>query len=539
MASLTGKRRCLPVLFLVAAGVLALALRLPRLSLRPLHTDEAVQAVKTGDLYDTGLYRYDPFEFHGPTLPYLTLPALWLGGADSSDDASATCYRIVPVCFGVGLVLLHGLLLPVLGWPAILFSALFTAVSPALVFYSRYYIHETLLVVFTFGAIAAAVRFARTPTRRRAVVLGCCVALMHATKETWVLAAAAMVLAVPAMLLWTRLRDRSTPDCRPALAPGLLLAGLGAAAVVTTVLFSSFLTNWRGPLDSVLAYTHYLGRGSGGNIHDHPWHYYLELLAFVRHGRGPVWSEATILLLGAAGVASALTGRFLPIGVDRRFARWLAFYALFQLAAYCVIPYKTPWCILSVLHAFTVLAGLGVSALVLAPRRAVVRALLCLIPAACVFHLGRQAVRANSRRFCSDRRNPYVYAHTVPDFVRLGARIENLAALHPGGRDMLVHVFTDDYWPLPWYVRRLSRVGYWDTPIVHADAPVIVTSPGQQGGLDSRLTGEYHVEYYGLRPEVVVLLYVERGLWNRFLARQARAPAPAPPRAAERETAKE
>ena len=524
MACLTGKRRCVPVLLLVAAGVLALALRLPRLPLRPLHTDEAVQAVKAGDLYDTGLYRYDPFEFHGPTLPYLTLPALWLSGADSSEDASEACYRVVPVCFGTALVLLHWLLLPVLGWPATLLSALFAAVSPAMVFYSRYYIHETLLVAFTFGTIAAGVRLARAPTRLRAAVLGCCVALMHATKETWVLAAVAMVLAVPATVLWTRWRERETPGWRPALAPRFVLAGLGAAGVVTVVLFSSFFTNWRGPWDSVLAYTHYLARGSGGNIHDHSWHYYLKLLAFVRHGRAPAWSEAAILLLGATGAVSALSGRFLPCGVDRPFARWLAFYALIQLAAYSVVPYKTPWCILGVLHALTLLAGLGASALVLAPRRVLVRVALCLVPAACAFHLGRQAVRANSRRFCADRRNPYVYAHTVPDFVRLGARIEGLAALHADGPDMLVHVFTDDYWPLPWYVRRLNRVGYWDAPTAHPDAPVIVTSPEQQPHLDPRLSSEYHVEYYGLRPEVVVLLYVERGLWERFLARQVDVP---------------
>ena len=314
MASLTAQRRCVPVLLLLAAAALALALRLPDLGLRPLHTDEAVQAVKSGDLYDTGLYRYDPFEFHGPTLPYLTLPALWLRGAESSDEASEACYRGVTVCFGTGLVLLHCLLLPVLGWPATLVSALLTAVSPAMVFYSRYYIHETLLVVFTFGTIAAAAHFTRKPSRRHAVVLGCCVALMHATKETWVLAAAAMVLAVPLALLWTRRRDRTTLDWRPVLAPRLLLPGVAAAVVVTVVLFSSFFSNWRGPLDSVLAYTHYLARGSGGNMHDHPWHYYLRLLAFVRHGRGPVWSEAGTLLLAAVGVAGALNGRLLPAG---------------------------------------------------------------------------------------------------------------------------------------------------------------------------------------------------------------------------------
>jgi len=60
---------------LLATGCLALALRLPRLNLRPMHVDEAVHAVKFDTLWRTGLYKYDLNEYHGPTLYYATLPA--------------------------------------------------------------------------------------------------------------------------------------------------------------------------------------------------------------------------------------------------------------------------------------------------------------------------------------------------------------------------------------------------------------------------------------------------------------------------------
>ena len=64
--------------WLVAALVLltglALGLRAPRLALRPLHNDEAVNAMRFGLLWTSNSYSYDPNEFHGPTLPYLTLP---------------------------------------------------------------------------------------------------------------------------------------------------------------------------------------------------------------------------------------------------------------------------------------------------------------------------------------------------------------------------------------------------------------------------------------------------------------------------------
>ena len=56
----------------LAAG---LALRLARLDVRPMHHDEANQAVKFGALLERGEYRYDFHDHHGPTLYYLTLPS--------------------------------------------------------------------------------------------------------------------------------------------------------------------------------------------------------------------------------------------------------------------------------------------------------------------------------------------------------------------------------------------------------------------------------------------------------------------------------
>ncbi|MHC4329093.1 MAG: hypothetical protein ACYSWW_13350 [Planctomycetota bacterium] len=57
------KKCCVLIL---AATVVALALRLPRLRQRPMHGDEAVHADKFRLLLEEGLYTYDPNEYHGP-----------------------------------------------------------------------------------------------------------------------------------------------------------------------------------------------------------------------------------------------------------------------------------------------------------------------------------------------------------------------------------------------------------------------------------------------------------------------------------------
>ncbi len=59
----------------LAVFLAALAVRLVRLNLRPMHHDEANQAVKFGQLLESGRYVYDRNEHHGPTLYYFSLPA--------------------------------------------------------------------------------------------------------------------------------------------------------------------------------------------------------------------------------------------------------------------------------------------------------------------------------------------------------------------------------------------------------------------------------------------------------------------------------
>jgi hypothetical protein len=47
--------------------------------------------------------------------------------------------------------------------------------------------------------------------------------------------------------------------------------------------------------------------------------------------------------------------------------------------------------------------------------------------------------------------------------------------------------------------------------------------------LDAALGDRYVSEYFGLRPEVLLALYVERGLWERFLAKVTSQSASADP----------
>ena len=149
-------------LLILAVTLATAAVRLPRLAQRPMHTDEAIHAYKFGTLLESGEYVYDPVEYHGPTLNYFTMIPAKLCGQKTYQQINEFTLRVVPVAFGVLLVLLAVGVADGMGRPAAIVAAVLTAVSHAMIFYSRYYIQETLLVCFTFGVIVCGWRYVRS-----------------------------------------------------------------------------------------------------------------------------------------------------------------------------------------------------------------------------------------------------------------------------------------------------------------------------------------------------------------------------------------
>lgn len=530
--------------FGVALALLAgLALRLPQLDRRPFHTDESVHAAKFLGLWLEGAYRYDPREYHGPFLSYATLPFAWLSGAQTAPELKESTLRGVAVLFGAVLIGLTWLLRPGLGSTGTVAAAAWTALSPSLVYYSRYYIHEQLLVAATMLFLAACWRGWRMPHWRWAVLAGLGLGLMHATKETFVFVLVAAAVAVGV----TELLERRSRTCVRTVADGdarrssgktipappvgvglqdrrfwmLALLALGVAAAVSCLLFTSFFTHAAGPLDSVRTYLPWFSRAAGESPHLHPWTFYLERLAWFHAPGGPIWSELAILVLAAIGGGAALAGR-LPGTVDRRLARFLALYSVVLAIVYSAIRYKTPWCVLGFHHGWVLIAGVGVAVLVDGCGvRSGARWAIGLVVLVAAAHLGWQAWRA-AFVYPADRRNPWVYAHTSPDLLRLVQRIQAIAEANGRPADMVLKIMAPqgDYWPLPWYLRAFpaSNLGWY--PQVPADpySSMMVVGTKFQANLDEKSSKRWlMVGLFEHRPGVFFELYVAFDIWKRYI----------------------
>ena len=505
--------------FLVALALLtvgALCFRLPDRGNRPFHGDEAVHAFKFRDLWQRGVYRYDPNEYHGPTLYYAALPVVALRGRASFSALQESDLRLATVIAGAALVAALGLFADGLGKRATLAAALLAALSPALVFYSRYFIQETLLALFTLVFLGCAWRYSRRTCPGWAAGTGAAAGLMIATKETALFAFIAFAAAVGLTALWSRAVDRRPWDVMRLWNLRWVALAVVIALITASLFISGFLQNPAAPLDYVRAYLPWGARAGTVGLHRHSWNYYLEILAWTHRARGPVWSEGVVLALAAVGAAAALRPQSAG---GAKLVRFLVFFTVTLTLIYSTIPYKTPWCVLSFLGGLLLLAGVGADALLrLAPGFVGKGAVLAVLLAG-VGQLGWLSYQT-SYVYPTDGRNPYVYAQPSPDVANLAQRVADLAHASPQGDALTIQVVSADeyYWPLPWYLRRFPHVGYWTTLPADARAPIVLASPEFDEALTRRLEATHLMTgYFGLRPSATFEMFVSLDLWQRYL----------------------
>jgi predicted membrane-bound mannosyltransferase len=348
---------------------------------------------------------------------------------------------------------------------------------------------------------------------------------MAATKETFVITLAAAALALGLNHVWNRVLDASGP---PVKAEPInwwhLAAGAATCLLTALVLFSSFFTNASGPLDSIRTYMPWIHRAAGDSPHIHPWYFYFQRLLFFHMAPGPIWTELAIFVLAVVGGIAGFRRRRLA-GANASFVRFLAIYVFLLSAFYSLLAYKTPWCLLSFWHGAVLLAGVGAAVLIrTAPNRYWRFGFNGLLLAATA-HLAWQSWISNTS-YAADPRNPYVYAQTSPDVFKLVEQIEGFALVDSNGHKLPIKVVSPegDYWPLPWYLRDFENTGWWEQLPEDPFAPVMLVAAKLHASLDEKKT-HLMVQYYQLRPQLFFELYVQKDLWQEWLAHKPRPAA--------------
>ena len=449
--------------FLIAAA--AIFLRVWQIDLRPLHSDEGVNFHFLQSILRDGYYHYSHENYHGPAFFYLsTLAVSVLGFGELGMRASA----VLP-----GILLL-ALLLPLRkseGKSFVLIAALLCALSSSLVFYARYAVHESLFLLSGAACGIGFYMWARTFAARYIYLCGAALAVLIASKETFIITLfciglAGMTIRSPLTLAREAWRARAHVFC------ALLIAVIGVVA-----LFSGGF-QWMGGLrEMFLAVPQRIGRNESDHGHFKPFWYYSDMLlgeplrsrlCFWTHGtRSYVLERASgaepQLILALIIPAAYLLTSFMRLPVEawkvrHAFLRFSGVWALAAFAVYGVVSYKTPWLVINITFPATLFLAACLSRTFSYDWQESISGAVAL--AAAVLIAAWSAWRFNFT-IPYGAKNPYSYVHTGQGMRDLMRDLDHYRDRHP---DAKVLVAVGGYWPLPYYLRDWrGALGYLKT----------------------------------------------------------------------------
>ncbi len=538
-------------LFIIAV-VIAAWLRFDQIGLKPFHHDEGVNSYFLLNLAHSGNYKYDPTNYHGPTLYYFALVALRIFG--ETDFA----LRLSPALFGLITVAMVWLLRRHLGRIGTPVAAFCLALSPCLVYYSRDFIHEMLFGCFSLGIVAGAWRYAESKKFKWLALAAISAGLLFATKETAIVNAIVLLVAIicaavldaarilirqhqfsPAALIRDLRRDTV------AILPSLdhLFAAIIIFVFINIFFYSSVFTNAKGVRDAVESVIMWQRRS--GSEHVKTFWYYAGIL---------VKLELPLLL-------GALLAGLIVVWRGTRFWLFAAAWTLGTALAYSIIGYKTPWLMISFVIPMALVCGYTAEQVYQLLPTFSLRLVWAAVIAVALIACGRMAWKVNFEGYddngnkngyftetiekrlvqrylnqpedsadsriakfikgkgrnlltpYADGTYGYVYAQTDRTLMGLLDELKRETDRLPTKDTTAIYVAAPEYWPLPWYLRdyKAQFAGKWPTASgerPNISEPIILANVSQQSSLDGIQGWRPGSRAYAMRPGVELMLFI-------------------------------
>jgi uncharacterized protein (TIGR03663 family) len=425
--------------------LLGLFLRLFSLDLKLLHHDEAVHAWFSYKLLTEGAYTYDPM-YHGPLLYFLTAGMFYVFG---DSDLVA---RVLPALFGAAIIpLIYAIYrLGYLDQRQALVAGLFVAISPCLVYFSRFLRHDIFQLFFTVLILVALLAYIEKGKFRYALLAGLAIGGGMSLKEDMPIFI--IVLAVFGIfLLWKKHITLPKTWFRDLLA--LIIVGLG----IMVIFYSSFGTQFEVIQTGwIRAYEHWAAMHGMCRICG-PWFFYILLFLLyevpiialavvgiaqfvVRHnpvsgltewfGKRKKREDVTLVEGMTVAPAEIRVKERVPWDKKELFFLFSLTWLVVSLAAYAYIGEKVPWLIIHQL-----MPMIFVAVYLMTPKKTVIALAGCIFLIVMTWHVAF---------IPADINEPIVQVQNSED-VRLVMKLIDAS-------DIVV-IASENYWPLPWYYR--------------------------------------------------------------------------------------
>lgn len=493
------KRQLLfPALILLLAAIV----RFAYLDIKPPHFDEGINGWFCDQMTKNGYYAYDPTNYHGPLHFYVLFVSLKLFGRN------LWALRLPVVLASLLAVFWIFLFRPFLSRTVCYLAALGMAISPGFIFYNRYSIHESWMVLFlivTFWGILG-ISTSREPRYFWGFFLGLTGTIL--TKETYIIHLTAFAAAACLALIWSRLTSKTPSNRGWGPLPGRHIAAAVLVGVSLIVFFySGNFRNWRGLeglYETFLPWTKTGIDAAGHGKPDFdlfplipPFLAKIPILArFANLKMNWYWIRLLLDYEWFALAGLLFSVRFFFGGYPA--LRFLSIYGLGVLVAYSIVPYKTPWCTISIAWPFLFL-GAALIEFVAKRFGPIVATLVC---TPLFGHAAWKAYDLNFVRYDNPKER-YVYVQTVRDYHTFVDPI-----LEKGAKDleskhqMSGLVLLSSYFPIPWVLGDFPNIGYYnriDSWPNKVDADFIVVDADKADELEKRLKDRYFSADFRLR----------------------------------------
>jgi uncharacterized protein (TIGR03663 family) len=433
---------------------LTVFLRFYRLDLKLFHHDEAIHAWFSYRLLHDGIWAYDP-SYHGPLLYYITAGMFGLFG---DGDLVG---RIVPSLLGTLIV---ALIYPLyrmgyLDKRQTLVGALFLALSPDLVYFSRFLRHDIFMLFFIMLLLVTLLAYIETGSRWYGLGAAIAVAGGMACKEEFPVIL--LIFATYFIYAAWKGRIRFPPGWKRDLAIFTPVA-LGIIALFYSSLGQHPEILLSGGVQAIQHWTemHEECRLCG------PWYFYfllfilyeLPILILAIAGTIQFLAAHSDLRLRLEGIFRKIRRRELTTGnlVDRitagsgfkgtengkreEFTGFCIWWMVLTMAFYAVVNEKVPWLIIPQL-----LPAVFVAVYRMTSWKTVLAVASVVFLVLATWHTSFLPADVNE---------PIVQVQNSEDLRGLFTQIDNSSR---------VAVASENYWPLPWYYRgvRAQKLSYY------------------------------------------------------------------------------
>ena len=462
---------------------MAIFLRLWLIEIKPPHFDEGVNGWFADQMTANGYYHYDPTNYHGPLHFYAVFLSQTLFGRH------LWALRLPAIIASILCIWAILRFREFFGAQTARLAAFAMAVSPASVFYGRYSIHESWQVLFSILLLWGILGLWKSGGRRYFFTAVFSVTGLILTKETYLLHAGSLFRAGVVLWGWQHIVPSrpAQPLARQLWTRDDAILGAGLSLLLILFFYSgNFLdfSSLKGLYETFGAWFQTGVKAAGHEKTSYqigPVNYYWIFL-MTRYE----WPAL-------AGLAACL--RYIAPSDAR--LRFTAIMAGGVLLAYSIIPYKTPWCIISMAWPFYLILGgvLGECA-----RHWKIKFLPSLVMAPLLAVSLAVCWPLNFEKFADDK-EPYVYVQTYPEIHTLTEPLLSLAAQDPRNYHMGGLILLDSYYPLPWMLGDFTRVGYYGKDQFPSDwnAGFIAVEKAREAEIEKHLTQPYFKRHFHLR----------------------------------------